>query len=173
MANKSSTAKARKKSTRIANQSALESAAPQPVSPAGSQVIDSDASDAPRLVDNAGTADTIFAPDLSDGHSSDITPPPEYVKPKAKTKTKKRAPSEATLSGDSDNDKPPPRKKTKKTATGGEEDFSKRSACCKNLDSACTDCSGFRQNFYSTFLERLRSETNASSLHTPQLSLKL
>lgn len=124
---------ARKRSARIAKQSARESATPQPVSPEP-QVIGSDPLDATGSVDsdNAGTGDATLAADPSDGHSSDITPPPEYVKPKTKSSPKRRAPSAVTLSGDSDADEPPP-KKAKKTTAVVIENLSKRSACCTNL----------------------------------------
>ncbi|KAJ7085038.1 hypothetical protein C8R44DRAFT_752937 [Mycena epipterygia] len=68
-------------------------------------------------------SDTAESADPNDGNSSDITPPPEIVVPKPKTKQKRKQPAKRSvisLSGDSDDDTPSakkPRKSATKEAT--------------------------------------------------------
>ncbi|KAJ7089151.1 hypothetical protein C8R44DRAFT_892529 [Mycena epipterygia] len=118
MANRNGTSACRK-SRRLAiiNTGVTEVQEPSP----RSDTAESD-NNLPPTVDLIDT-DGPVAPDPNDGNSSDITPPPEIVVPKPKTKQKRKQPAKRSvisLSGDSDDDTPPakkPRKSATKEAT--------------------------------------------------------
>ncbi|KAJ7084107.1 hypothetical protein C8R44DRAFT_894251 [Mycena epipterygia] len=118
MANRNGTS-ARRKSRRLAiiNTGETEVQEPSP----RSDTAESD-NNLPPTVDLIDT-DGPVAPNPNDGNSSDITPPPEIVVPKPKTKQKRKQPAKRSvisLSGDSDDDTPPankPRKSATKEAT--------------------------------------------------------